>query len=139
MLSHIAPPGYGFRRSSETGLINVTYRGERIGSAQSEAAARLVRRNHARRHLVDGYLVRRVTSGSHGPACQVHRTVASTVSDVVDVNGLLKMVNTTAAWYGQQDQVKPTEVGGVAYRWSWEWFTPDGHRITEMIVATPIR
>lgn len=40
---------YAYSRHPETGLMVVTFKGKRIGTAQTEAAARLIIRNHKRR------------------------------------------------------------------------------------------
>ena len=142
MLTYIRPPGYEIKRQGSDYV--VAYQGERIGRTTTRAAAVLVRARHARRNTVDGWMVRRVTSASHTGACRqgphsVRGTHAVVVTDVMPDNDMIKLVNVVAAWHGQPDRVKPSPVGTLGYRWTWEWFAPDGHRVTEMIIATPVR
>lgn len=137
-LSYIRPPGYRIRQTGPSEY-SVTFQGERIARTVTEAAARVARTRHARRNLPDAYMVRRVTSASHRPSCRVPGTNAVTVVDAIPVNDLIKMVNTLAEWHGHPEAVRPCPVGETGYRWAWEWFAPDGHRVSEMIIATPIR
>jgi hypothetical protein len=143
MLTYIRPPGYAITRSAPSEF-TVTYRGERIGRTVTRAAAGIIRARHARRNVVDGWMVRRVTGASHTGACRrgphpVRGTHAVTVTDCMSDNDMIKLVNVLAAWHGQPENVKPSPVGTVGYRWTWEWFAPDGHRVTEMVIATPVR
>jgi hypothetical protein len=142
MLTYVRPPGYEIRRQGSEYV--VTYRGERIGRTTTRSAAGLIRARHARQNTVDGWMVRRVSAASHPGACArdplpTRGTSASIVTDCMSDNDMIKLVNVMAAWHGQPDNVKPSPVGTVGYRWTWEWFAPDGHRITEMIIATPVR
>lgn len=138
MLTYIRPPGYAVRPSGPSEF-TVTYRGETIGRTTTRAAAGIVRARHARRNTVDGWMVRHVSAGSHGPACPVRGTHAVVSVDCMSDNDMIKTVNSVAAWHGQPDNVRPYRVGDLGYRWCWEWFAPDGHRVTEMIIATPVR
>jgi hypothetical protein len=42
---------YAFERHPYSGLLIISYQGVKIGSAQTEAAARLIIRNHKRRNM----------------------------------------------------------------------------------------
>ena len=142
MLNYVRPPGYEIRRQGSEYV--VTHQGEVIGRTTTRAVAGLIRARHARRNTVDGWMVRRVSAASHTGACArgphpTRGTSASIVTDCMPDNDMIKLVNTLAAWHGQPDNVKPSPVGTVGYRWTWEWFAPDGHRVTEMIIATPVR
>lgn len=143
MLTHIRPPGYEITESAPSEF-SVTYQGERIGRTTTRAAAGIVRARHARRNVVDGWFIRRVTSATHGPACRrgphpIRGTTSVVTTDCLSDNDMIKLVNSLAAWHGQPQHVRPSTVGTQGYRWSWEWFAPDGHRITEMVIATPVR
>jgi hypothetical protein len=41
--------GYSIKKDPETGLMIVRYNGRKIGSSQTEAAARIIRRRHSQR------------------------------------------------------------------------------------------
>jgi hypothetical protein len=89
---------------------------------------------------LEGWTVRQVSTGTHGPTCphsaQLKGTFAVTCVDVESFNGLLKVVGALADEYGYRPV--SARVGSDSYRWSFERWAPDGHRITDMLIVSKI-
>ncbi len=88
---------------------------------------------------LEGWVVRHVTSGTHGPACP-HSSLVGTFSlastDVGSHNELLAIIGSLAALYGYP--VRSSRITGRTYRWTWERQEPNGHRASDMIIASKI-
>lgn len=84
----------------------------------------------------EGWMVRRVTSGSHRSFCPRPGSRAVSEAGPESFNGVLRLVGGLADEYGYRPV--SSRVGGYAYRWTFERFTPDGHRVTDMIIVSRI-
>lgn len=88
---------------------------------------------------LEGWMVRQVCSGTHGPTCphgKITGTYAITTSDVESFNSLLKIVGELSAIYGYRP--RSSKITDDTYRWTWEREYPDGHRGSDMIIASKI-
>ena len=90
---------------------------------------------------LEGWTVRHVCSGSHGPACphsaRANGTFAVSRTDVESFNGVLRVVGSLAESYGYRP--RSSRIGnGVAFRWTFEREYPDGHRGSDMIIVSKI-
>jgi hypothetical protein len=98
---------------------------------------------------MDGFIVRTVSSGTHGPNCphrHIRGTFALTRSDAEDFRGLVRYRGGFVRSYGYLPRsaafgttVLPDgQVVATHYRWTWEGVTPDGHRFSDMIIASRV-
>lgn len=85
---------------------------------------------------LEGWMVRQVTSGSHTAGCRVAGTRASVETGPDSFNGLLRLISDTSAWYGYR--VTSSRITPGTFRWTWEARLRDGHRVTDMIIASRI-
>lgn len=88
---------------------------------------------------LEGWTVRRVCSGTHGPACphgKTNGTYSLVRTDVESFNSLLKIVADMDLSYGYK--VRSSKIVGRTYRWTWEREYPGGHRVSDMIIASKI-
>lgn len=86
---------------------------------------------------LEGWLVRSVTSVSHGPRCSGRpgtRSVAET--DVESFNSLLRLLGALEGHYGYRP--RSSRIGVDSYRWTFEEVTVAGHRVSDMIIASRI-
>lgn len=88
---------------------------------------------------LQGWIVRHVSSGSHGPACQ-HSGMGGTYSlsrtDVESFNALLGIVADFADMYGYRP--RSSRIGVESFRWTFERDYGDGHRGSDMIIASRV-
>lgn len=88
----------------------------------------------------DGWVVRRVTSASHGPACpdsaRLRGTHAVTGTDVESFKGVLRLVGGLSEGYGYRP--RSSRVGQSSFRWTWERELPGGHRVSDMVIVSKI-
>ena len=89
---------------------------------------------------LEGWTGRHVCSGTHGPNCPHPRwmtgTAALTRVDVESFNGLLKIVGELSDMYGYRP--RSSKITTDTYRWTFEREYPDGHRGSDMIIASKI-
>lgn len=87
---------------------------------------------------LEGWLVRHVCSGSHGPACGHGMTGTWSVarSDVDSHNNLLRLLVAMSDVYGYRPASSRIVDG--TFRWTWERDYRDGHRGSDMIIASKI-
>lgn len=76
---------------------------------------------------LEGWTVRYVCSGTHGPACP-HGKVTGTYSvatrtDVESFNGLLKLIGDLSDMYRYRP--RPSKITSDTFRWTWEREYPD--------------
>lgn len=89
---------------------------------------------------LEGWVIRHVCSGTHGPNCPHPRWMTGTASlvrvDVESFNSLLRIVADLDSIYGTH--ATSHKIVGRTYRWTWEREYPDGHRGSDMIIASKI-
>jgi len=88
---------------------------------------------------LEGWTVHQVCSGTHGPACphgKINGTYSLVRTDVESFNGLLKIIGEFSDMYGYRP--RSSRIGADAYRWTFEREYPDGHRGSDMIIASRI-
>ena len=89
---------------------------------------------------LEGWTVRHVCSGTHGPACPHGKTngtySVATRTDVESSNGLLKLIGDLSDMYRYRP--RPSKITSDTFRWTWEREYPDGHRGSDMIIASKI-
>jgi len=86
---------------------------------------------------LEGWKVRHLCSGSHGQACQHSHKGTYTVAreDVESFNGVLRLIGQMAEMYGYRPRSSKV---GHAFRWTFEREYADGHRGSDMIIASEI-
>lgn len=87
----------------------------------------------------EGWMVRHVSSGTHGRDCGhqgMTGTYGLTSEDVDSYNGVLRLVGEFSGLYGY----RPTSsrIGVDSFRWTFERDYGDGHRGSDMIIASRI-
>ena len=87
---------------------------------------------------LEGWTVRHVCSGTHGPACPYGEvgTYSLIRTDVESFNRLLKIVSDLSAEYGYRP--RSSRITDHTFRWTWEREFPGGHRESDMIIASKI-
>ncbi len=89
---------------------------------------------------LEGWLVRHLCSGSHHPGCShgPESTGTWTVdrSDVESFNGVLKIVGAMSNAYGYTP--RSSKILDGTFRWTFEREYADGHRGSDMIIASKI-
>lgn len=98
---------------------------------------------------LEGWFVRQVSSAHSTP--EVSRwvngrgwvgegrrlgTVALTSVGPESYNGLLKFLGELSSIYGYRP--RSSKISERTYRWTWERVTADGHRVSDMIIASKI-
>lgn len=96
----------------------------------------------------EGWCIRMVTTAHHTPQRTSWNgsrwvatgrelgTVAFTRTDVLSFNDLLRDLGSLEATYGYRPL--SSRVGSSHYRWTFERWTPDGHHVSDMIIANKI-
>lgn len=85
---------------------------------------------------LEGWMVRRITTGSHRSFCPRPGSRSAVENGPESFNGVLRLVGDLSVEYGYRP--RSSRIGGYAFRWTWERFTPDGHRVSDMIVVSRI-
>lgn len=97
---------------------------------------------------LEGWCVRSVTSAHSTPErChfdgtrwvgtgRLPGTVALTSTDCLSFNGLLRDLGELETIYGYRP--RSSKITTDTYRWTFERVTPDGHRVSDMIIASKI-
>jgi hypothetical protein len=88
---------------------------------------------------LEGWTVRQVCSGTHGPTCphgKTNGTYSLVRTDVESFNGLLKIIGELSDMYEYRPQ--PSKITDGTYRWTFEREYPGGHRGSDMIIASKI-
>lgn len=89
---------------------------------------------------LEGWTVRHVMSGTHGPECphtaRSLGTHALVRTDVESFNDLLRDLTEFEREYGYRP--RSSRITDSTYRWTFERYTRDGHRLSDMIIASKI-
>jgi len=92
------------------------------------------------REPATGYIVRHVCSGTHGPTCphsaRMRGTFAVSRTDAEDFRGVLKLIGEMSELYGYRP--RSVRIGLSSFRWTFTREHPDGHRVSDMIIASRI-